>query len=633
MLQPMLFQDNNPPILLQPPELTPVSHLINAVVVGLANDLSNNASVHPGRIFAFNICSSNGYNNAAFIDAVNVTLNVLEFMYLSSGGVPESYIRQAVEFGARYVVANNVVNVPPLANCVDQSVLSGCRNVMNDCVNMLTQLNNLRQRAMQQQVPQQGYVQQGMFHQQGMFQQPAVNNFFSNQQQQVRGVQAQVNSGPPRSERYSTYVQASEAKVSQGTAVPMTTAQSGLVMDPTILKSSRETVTQVLTVRNWVPSIDQPYLEWFDPSTEKECFKRITNAVGNTYVCQYIEPLTEKEMNEISHHLPKLSFGASRVTAPDPMQSAKVLDSLIEKMNNESTAIVADQNDTSSDIDAGLATNLPSEFAYTSSLDNLVFQARHKMACCNMADPSIVIGSVIRPVTFMKNEHSSSLVDYFRELRNSVNLEDAATFIESMLDGTSTKSSINVHLKTVPADIVGYFSAINSKLTLAVNELISINLSLCGLSIDSFCKDYTELGDYISGKYGDTYLRAFQRGSMNILKRFISKYDGDHDDLLAIMGVDPEQCGKENVVEAMIDSYSVTAIPYFMESLKIDPTNGPILIKSGRQPTLHALIKIIFDQAKNQNEVFTGHYIVFLDGRRLRVHEGLIGQECYLVTR
>lgn len=196
---------------------------------------------------------------------------------------------------------------------------------------------------------------------------------------------------------------------------------------------------------------------------------------------------------------------------------------------------------------------------------------------------------------------------------------------------TDMKSDMSVQLWT----------RINVRLTELVNRVLSFNLSLVDLSIDSFAGDLPELVTVLKDSYGDVIFNAFKRNENYLIHSvFELVAEDDAVDELEHLFIPQEDPNAEKdptkfkpVFTHLIKAASFTFLNCLSHELRVELTykEGTLLTQS-LTPVLYDIAKGIITETNDiEDTTFAHHYIQTLDGKILEIDTGFLGDEVVIV--
>lgn len=173
--------------------------------------------------------------------------------------------------------------------------------------------------------------------------------------------------------------------------------------------------------------------------------------------------------------------------------------------------------------------------------------------------------------------------------------------------------------------------AIDERITKAINEALTKNLSLKGWAIDTFYDDYPDLVDALQSSYSEQLVGIFEGHSTQVIGSALSVLSGESfaKYLRTIQG---DSNGKDSGgrLLAFRDRCSVTYVPWKYSELSLDLTRGG-MVPEAEMPELYAAMDAILERTFDHPVTFARRYLMTTDKKLIEVRRGYLGKESVLL--
>lgn len=633
LAQPQQYQDQYPPVNLQPQRNTEWGGLIPIVTARMANDIATQAQVSYARTYVFNLLSDNNWNNPDFRETVGLAFTFLEFFARVMQNPIEQAMQQAIALAGRLVVATSILESQLLAGYCSQDVINASRAAVATFQEANGKLQ-LQLNMDQSRTPQMQLMPLNPFSNftpvatagtgwGGNYSTPHVSTLQQSRATVGQASMFQQENDTARmvqsSSRFGAHVSA--VKEREAAVLPPPTPAPILVLHPSSAPPPKEPL-------KWVSTSVQPYRLWCDPFVEQIVLKEETTFDGNKCVIEDIILLEHEQMQQEQHELPMHGYtvnipkgqGVAPATALKEAQA-------IAMQKRDAEEIIAGLTDTSNDIRPTNISEMEGDFPWLTSVEQLIFQTKLKAArdgtCAARGWASV---PTYTPFIHEQREHTANWLAKMRECKT-------LTEMAALFDDIRTNP---IHAKRrYPEQAFGpaefLFRRIETQMTQAINDVLRIQLSM-GIDMDEFSIDYPELLKHVAANYSKKYSELLQSVEQSLLDRFQAQFEGDQAELIGLFGPDAQEIDDDLYIDGTVDNYSVTVLPYTAADLGLHRITEAVLVTHSRQPALHLLIKNTFSVAKTTKLPYTAHYLVLLCGKRLRMHKGLLVDDAYLIS-
>jgi hypothetical protein len=639
------FSVQNPPFV---PQVQIESWLAGYVplVAGMAaSEIQQLAESNPLRRFFFNLFAQNNFANEEFSSLVK---GILDFTVLSLAERPQMRPEQVIESAVPQIielmVATMIKVFPALRGYITQQAAPAFDNHIRSFDAISARISQFRQQFGFLQAPpgQQMYVQQPAMG--GGYMQPQQQAYAGGYLQQHPGgdprfptAQPQSNLGvstmgghgslfnngsapvaPPSpqgrsmGDRYTNLPDLSTPSVSYAQPVeqPYQPAVHQTTQGTSSMQAQQEPLDGPLedsetTDLKWKRSDHQPYHPSYNPVTHQLFYQRLADGTVNAVVKQ------RANIMDYDRHKTRSVFG--------PIPPSMDLSTTDQVMQNLSKGLQ----------------EITEEKTARDAEETPAFKTRVREAW--YADTSIASCWLKGAIEWAKSTEDGKRPDIYRQYGQvvdaTISIEDENHYVESFRDAGTF-----MELKTLLDEAYGEVSTslwykANERITEMVNRVLTFNLALTDVSIDSFVNDFDELVQYLRDEHGDVVLKAFVRNQRRLivgifetmLTEVWQQLSDDLIDDVLIDNVKPK-------LTFLTSNVSFTYLNCLAHELSIEfaPGETAVLMKSAT-PVFYQVVKDIIEEAQTFPTTVDRQLIQTLDGKILEVDVGFIGEDMYVV--
>lgn len=586
----------------------------------VAMNIQQNAQMNPLRVFMFNQCSENNFNNTCMYEIVSRLLDLVNLHVSRNQNVGniEGVLTQLADQLVTGFCAYNTQLFPALFQFINQSIVPA---VQADAFKLTELIQGMsggfsgNSMAIQNPQYQHNVGRVGMSNV-GVTQ----NNQYPVNNSNIRSAGNSIFNGMNNvnQNQIADKFDAKFSVISQNTRendnvkVTMSNTNSIPVKEEIQVHVSAPKLLKPSEIK-WKPSEGQQYFIAYDPANQSSVIE--TNQ-DNVIKRQHINSLDEPVMDYDRHKL-KTAFGS-------PMKQMVSTDVYTVKSNISSNISMTSNKPI-------IETKEIEEKAEKEKIDieKFVNSAVLADSCLNQAWTTLQIDRLLysTPASLYRGftRISTPIISDVDESDLITKFQEQDTFIQVL------RLFEEIVSKTKPT----VWSIINKRLTKAVNRMIFQNLSITTVSIDSFYEDYESLIDCLTNKFGNTILNAFLSHQKDIIK---SIFKDVYEDLKVDM-VDMVFDGKtfddstKPEVSFICTDYSINYIDMTSFDLSIDLNkSGPSVVSKEYTPFFYDIVESIMTLTRPDG--FTIHDRTLLrtnDNRVLELTIGYIGGG-YLVT-
>lgn len=546
------------------------------VVNGLLHEIQSKAQQNPLRMFAFNQMAANGFNNNEFFKLVNETMCYLSFMGRKTSMLPEQAIAKACQDMVYWLTAANTVNFNHLQNFAPMQQI---HQALQEYQNMIGQMNQDRQFFNNPQ----NNMNQGIV---GQYGNGGGFNSFSNMNTNTRNSGIFANSQMPGNQQL-----ASSTGRDYGGVANAPTQQPEQTFQPT--PQPEVSIKKEVSHDQWKPTEDNPYRTTFSPSVQTATVEIVD---GHKTVFK-----VEENMDENRHKLSNLFGQLNSVAANNikPSQAHIALEKQIYNLEEHDSMI--DNADSS----------ISDEFSVEVGFEN-----------------AWINGSIQRFNEF-GNDDKNPIYQWSSFIVNPM-LYKNASMCECLCDLSEANDAMEV-IRILNTSVnrlgIGFLNIIDDRLAKAVNSVITNNLCIPKLKIDSFIDDWAPLVNHIASKHGDVIAAILVGNQKKILKSVLNIASGD---LAKTISDNFYQTEKELPIVYFQQEVSFTLLDFAACELDIDfiPDTAALISKINNRPW-YVLAERIFSRFGDSCQ---RHLIRTSDRHVLEITRGWIAGEPYLIS-
>lgn len=602
----------NPPFVPQYRGDPQVEYLIPTIAAGAALEIQQNAQNNPLRTFMFNQFSENNFANSNFNDLVvliadAITMNMRNSHYAN----PEALMQQAIPHLVQLFCAYNIKMFPGLTQYVNQGDLNGFYQGIQELEQLFSNINRMKNGGMQQ--PMGGYNQ-------NMGYQPRASHMVGRQMQNLGGGNTGIftqGGGLSRTDnvnRASTRFNNDARPVNQ----PFTARKPVQQEQPSIEITNNvpETVTEVLVTGNnvaWKPNKTQPYFPAYNPYKVEMFYKMDED--GN--IIEAVLRERTKALMDYERHSLKTVFGLppSELSFTDVEKVRDKLQASIAGINKAITVDTSGAADQVIHFTSYIKEGVVAETCLNSAWMNLELSRLSSMVDGVVPFIYRIYARVAEP-TISMNEDESDYVEMFAGIETYIELRDK---LKACVDNMSG----------------ALWNLANRKMTKLINRIIKQEMSIPGLSIESFVEDIQDLIDLIAEEYGNSGREAFLNNQTNIIKNVFKLMDPvvqvTFNEYFFDSHVFPENVQPK--ITYTSSDYSLTYLDCSAFELEIElaPNVGAAIIRS-LTPMVYDLVSGLFKDDADLGIDFTHHLIRTNDGHTLECVRGALNKDFFILT-
>ncbi len=615
----VIYPETNPPAVFNVEATEDLKGIIPAISSAIANELARKSSINEARTFTYNLVSFNNWQNSDYKELIQFTIDLM-VLNLNKGYVisPYSEITNTVNQAISLWSSRKILQYPETRSLFSGQIIKACEDNSLILNNMLQEMQSMYSNNPNQQptygtmmdtpngrmvftqngwqpVPPPQYQPQYQYppnYNQPQFpqqQQPNNGMFVSS----TPGVMQQADIGSSLDRRYgAAYGTNNNNRDVQFSSI---NRNNNPVVEP---KENKPVVEEVLTAKNWFSSEMQPYREMYSKDLFDANYRRVNGHV--------IEIITPKggTMDREAHKLHTV-MGVAIDTQPRMSTLSIDVEALTMVSNVKTDSKVAIPANVSMMVTRGWILDL--------YVDSLILEARIKHMQCGKSIYRC-FGNIIDPIP-SRNKNQDILLE----------IGEASTFIEiATILGKHAAA-----VKESDLDVLMYLSELNKYFTKIINSFLKNNMSLDGLSIDSFGDDIYDIISYMKKNFGNSYVKSFELFELETIPSMYRNIIKEDIDSLFSQSLSTPDGIEFN---AVMNNASVTVVSMTKEELDIFAEDTALLISESKSPILHDIAKSLFAQVKSLSYYPMDNYLVTENGDRFKLYKGYVGMDCYLIS-
>lgn len=631
---------NQPPFVPQL-ELPPSMANYGAYISGcFALEVQNKAQTNNMRVFMFNLCANNNWQNVEFAENVQAAVDFILLMLVKKQfGDVQTAIANCIPRIVEMITAANCATYPGLANHVtDPTAQQSVKQLIQQFQNVGQEINKMKQMVANNNVPRgtanytaatsgRGAPQATLFSGQSQADQPGFRAAGQRGNRWARGTE-EVSMEPQHQQRPGVQPQPKAQTRTDHLASPFQSRRPGekditskvtQVMDfvPGELVNHEFLTTDAATrsymipaqdsVAVWVPTVNQPYTPAFNPKTHSIFHQVFEDGRVNIVIQE--TPAAMMDWDE--HNLEGVTFG-TRSRVQSRVDNSKVWAG-VQTLNHADMDVSKDVPEGVDATEPEISVHLNNIWANHASLDSLLVDVRLSyLSACVAAKEDLLAYEAYGSVWSV-----------------SVDREDHSAAVAKLAAITEYKV-LAQKLKGIKGDITEVlWYTIDDLLTKAVNRVLQQSLSL-DLSMDRFSDDIDEVL-VIVGSKGPMLLEAFLKYQTEVIARTLGVIsDPDREQMAESLDLAAHPELRATYVGT---NYSVTVLDCMSHDLEIELVDGlGAALISSLTKEMHDLVKGIFDRADEFDSEFSRHLIITNDLKILEASRGHVGVDFYNLT-
>lgn len=594
-----------------------LQQMLPVVAGGVIIEINSKAGNNALRRFMFNQCVQNNFCNREVETVILAAMDMLELEAAKRNAPYDNLVQYVVPQMVTMFASNNVRLFPDLGNYIPPDVVQEVHGAIAAFDNISNEIRSFKAQQQQQMGGYRGGYQAGGYNPQGYNTpragyNPGGGGYQGGNAGRASGNSLYYTNNQPqqsaRDERFDRYATNAQQQVRQPSQPVQQTENKEVQMQPEeqqvdFLGETHPTL--------WRPSKDFPYLPAYNPTEKVLWFRK--QADGS--VMPYFKNL-EKDVDFDRHNIQTVFGPVPRVIEID--DTGKTLNDIASALK-----MIKDENQTLSLHDASSDEPMP----HTPHIRNVRYidvaletvwfsAAMDRIGVDNGETPHVyrAYAQVAEPVIGFKDE-----TDYVRELASSKTLIELREKMKGSADEISKELWMVCHRKA----------------TDMVNRVVRNNVSLPGLSIESFVDDVEDLLNLIERKYGLTVREAIEKHQKENIKACFNLLDENIAKGMTADMIGDRQFGEGHVptVTYLISEISITLINCLATELEVQLPVGHsgALTKDGAKQ-LYFLAKDLFLDLESTPGSFERHYIRTLDHRTLELTKGYLGEGFYMLS-
>ena len=608
---------NNPPCVVPYSGIQEIMREVPFVTAAVAMKIQNSANVNALRMYMFNQCGSNYFQNQFFVVVVNKVLD-LATLYFTQRQINtlEDAIKISIDQMTELCCAVNVREDNALQAFVDNATIQVVRTAIDQHDQLINQIIGMKQRlggGMPQQqigIPQQQPYQQNN---RQMNSAPSSNGLFISDGSGRTNLQ---NAGGVASHKYNDSGMGIQQPFNGRQPAPAPIVQNN---ERAIVSSVKNVLASISKI-DWTPTKDNYYYPAFNPYTHdlyytidsdgkiidsilNEKAEKIMDYARHSISTVFGPKPKGADFSNVSNTLNNISLGAARLNAA------------IEELN---------EKDPEEEIDPKYNALIKQDLVAETSLHEawIIGDIAKIKAAKEGKVPFVYRAYACICEPFVSSKDENEFVKRISEMKT-------LTQLKNKLDATYDECNIEM------------WSAINKRMTATVNRILKQNMSIPNVSIDSFVEDIHDLINHLSSKYGENVRDIFLKYQTQYIADTVASVSSDIAEIFTEGMLDNYTFEEDEEVPKftyMSCYYSLTYLNCTAHELEIELcANTSSLVTKSKTPIMYDIINSVFADNCTTGE-FSRYLIKTNDGRIMECCKGILnnnpvpGDELYLLS-
>lgn len=551
----------------------------------IANEASVKATSNYARCYVYNELSFNNWSNEAFMMALQIFINIYEYLEMNNPHEnPNSRVEIASEGACRVITGDRVLRLTELQQVSDTNMIQAA----NEAVNEYNDLIRIEPMTMQQPVQP--------------IPQPRMQNFRPGR------LMNQVTPLPNRSWQRATGLhRVPERQLGIGHNYQDTkVGVPSFGVRPIQTRASEIQQLVVVGREDWRPSTSQPYLTYAPIGYQSEFYQSPTHGVSQTVKEDEhrLGSSAKRRQTHISEYI-----GGSR---PYNLNQERIKQ-MTEIQKKDPTITIPNMEKWQI-----------GPYLQTSVLDGaikfMIYGNPENMGIYRL--PTIITRPIVTDIDY--TDLSTSL--------NSQSFSEMADKIKRIIDPVLDNLMVD-EVKNHPIDYIRYIKWIDRWLTELIHSFIHGNLGLSTkYRMDSFSDDIADLITIIRKSCGDDAYKAFLEYEARVAKELFPRLpDGDKkkfkDTIIDDYSTDAKVVGRKVDLSMIYDRYMINYTGLSLEDLGIRPSDltttekTTFKIDSIVQPFLYQLVQIVFEENAKFPHLILNNVLYTIDHHLLYVYQ------------
>ena len=625
----VMYAPGSPPAQVMINTISELQAYVPALASALANDASGKSGANVARTLAYNMLTSNNWNNQEYTKAVQLAADIL-MLKLRKGNLQAPYmgIEESAEQASSFYSSELTAIFPELRSYLSPQAIDAANQNMGVFNEVKREINSImhgynpqysNQHPPQYQPPVDPRYQQPPFgidqrtgfpmEQPGQYQgNPPMPMYDSYTGRPIsRGPVNTYQPAGSSSDRWSEAM----TKLDPSRFPPATDSRYG--NDTRTYGSQEEMPPQGNIFKMAHPIAENKTYKASDwKTTPAQKYRTMIPSEGakavymlkDTAITEIIE-IGEGAMDREKH---KLVLVGNHELDNSSRQQAFVKD--IAKFNKVTVNEVRESLNTTERVD--LDCYLHKVVMMEPTLEDLILNTRiaHRREKTALYRSYCIIGNLE-----VCDEDYRSVIE---TLKTSKTFKQLAYSVKFMISG----GSINV-------DKLFYINQVNKILTKLINSFIGNNISIKGLIIEDFSEDIESLEDYLHNKYGKEYSNAFKSFEAESMEAMFDNCNDEMWDFLISSLKHAEDTMSLNLIPVPC---TITSVSMSSSELQVNVIGtDPLLIRESLYPELYVIAKSIFDHSSVSSLSTLENILVTQDGCKYRIYRGYLENNAYLI--
>lgn len=640
--QPCSFAPNQPPVNV-PPMQVPINiqYFIPFAAAAFANEVSQKAAHHSGRMFLFNQITDRGYQNNEYNTGVALTLDLICLALVK--GVfrsPEEAVAECAQRAASLLSAINFSKYPVLNNYVTPDVVQAAQRASQELPGLIQEINGAKQRMSQ------GNNNQQMTNQGGYRNQQNPMQYSQTPMGSPVGYSTGIFSGngtpqsnypsvpEPVNDKYS-YLNITQ-KEQPMQEQPKTTYNAQVQARPTVDPLS---LVDSIPDAKWIPRQRQPNPPAENPGVTKVTLIQevIPTDGGYAKIARYVTEAIEGNNMDRKAHLITPLWNLVLTDKQDPVEISEVRVNRLNVFKETSKKLaqreVATATPIPKDTEFESPKGLPQEdrqplvddtpFIGCNYVEEAIFNGRlHSFkAGTDKEKGSVFRAKALIGIPVLSQHKYSSMVDDVKKY--------AEITLRYLRLCASFKLAVEHMHRTITSSntvFAPFTIAVNKLLTYEINSVLRNKFSM-STEIESFVEDILLVEPDMRAKYGDVFADAFVKLQETFFETCFSEQDVE-----TVFGPSPVELTDTVSLDYIGQVYSITYVNLLEAELDFAITDNRGTVLISENPIMRQIAKdaLQFDTVFKLQSAH--NLVVTLDDKVFEVHRGVVSHGSFLVS-
>lgn len=629
--QPCSFAPNQPPVNVGQMQIpNNLQYFVPMAAAAFANEVSQNANQHGGRMFLFNQITDRGYQNNDYMTGVSLTLDLICLALVKAAyRTPEEAVGECAKRAASILSATNFQKYPALTNYVQPAINQGAQQLNMELPNMLQEINAAKQR-MGQNVSAPQMMNQGVYRNPMQYNPGSVGSPVGHSTGIFNGTGAphanNTQVQEPVNDRYSYLNVAEKEKPMQQSLYE----QKRQEIQPTVVDTPDA---------KWIPRQRQPNPPAENPGVTKVTLIQevVPNDGSYTKIARYVTEAVEGNDMDRKAHLITPLWNLVLSDKQDPIEISEVRVNRLSIFKETAKKLAQRE--------VAIATPVPKDTEFESP-KGLPQEDRQPLVDdtpfigCNCVEEAIFNGRLHSFKAGTDKEKGSIFrakaligIPVLSQHKHASVAEDVKKYADITLRYLRLCGSFKLAVEHMQRTITSsntvfapFTIAVNNLLTQEINYVLRNKFSM-STEIESFVDDILLVEPDMRAKYGDVFADAFAKIQETFFQNCFSEQNVE-----TVFGPPPVELIDTVSLDYIGQVYCITYVNLLEAELDFAITDNRGTVLISENPIMRQIAKdaLQFDTVFKLQAAH--NLIVTLDDKVFEVHHGVVSHGSFLVS-